>query len=119
MSTTSVVNNYIRKFFSEKGADLEAIRPMLADEFRFWGPLMTAESADDFIAQLRKMAPIKLAIKQLDLLVDGDRAVLVFEFNMPDGPVAAAEWYRVRDGKIVEMKLHNDPRPFLALFDKN
>ncbi len=66
-----------------------------------------------------EMGPIRLAIEEFDLLVDDDRATLVFEFKTPGGSVPAAEWYKVHNGKIVEIKLHNDPRPFLATFGKD
>ncbi|MBV1916992.1 MAG: nuclear transport factor 2 family protein [Sphingomonadaceae bacterium] len=118
MSTTTVIENYLSAFFGDNGADLDAIRPMLGEHFHFSGPLMKAETPDDFIDQLRNMGPIKLKIEKRDLLIDGDRGVLVFEFLTPDGPVAAAEWYRVSGGKIVEMKLHNDPRAFLSAFER-
>ena len=113
MNTKEIVKKYLAIFFSGQ-PDLDKIRAMLADNFTFQGPLMTANSADIYIAQLKAMGPLKMAVNIHQILSNDNQAAASYDFVTPRGNVPAVEWYWLENKKILRMKLHLDPRPFLT-----
>jgi len=118
-SPKEVVRAYLAAFF-QGGPDVEAVRALLTDDFTFQGPLMTAGSADDFIAQLtgmsQSMAGLQVEIHHViaDGDADGDTVAALYDFVTPMGNMPFAEWYWVRGDRISAIKLHYDPRPMLG-----
>jgi ketosteroid isomerase-like protein len=97
--------------------DYEKARSLLHDELSFHGPFDTFTRADDFIEAIRGLAPIVKDVEIQKTFADGDDVCLLFEMitNTPAGSQPIAEWYRVRDGKIAELRVYFDARAFAAL----
>ncbi|MEM7336897.1 MAG: nuclear transport factor 2 family protein [Chloroflexota bacterium] len=113
MSTKECVESYLSAFFGER-IDLAKIRTLIADDFTFMGPLMTADSADDYIQKLQAFGEnARMQAEIQHILIEGETAVARYDFIMPNGRVPASEWYRVKDNKLVSMQLTCDPRSFL------
>ena len=113
MSAKNIVKKYLDAFFGG-GPDLTDVRTLLADDFTFQGPLMTASSADDFIQQLEAMGPgMEMHAEILHLIDEGDCVAALYNFEGPKGKISFAEWYWVRNNQISAIKLHYDPRPLL------
>ena len=79
----------------------------LADDFRFEGPIMQINGAEEFKSQLKQMRPM---IKSMDLeqqFSSGDEhcAVYTFHANIPIKPVRMAEWFSLRGDKISRIRL--------------
>ena len=115
LSTDKVVRSYLELFFGG-AVDLKKIHSMLHDNFTFNGPLMSANSADDFINQLSAMGDFNLQAEIHQILCDGDQVVALYDFVTPAGKVPAAEWYLIEKDVIKSMRLFCDPRPFLEAF---
>jgi hypothetical protein len=99
-------------------SDFDRARSFVHDDLTFRGPFETFERADDFFVSLRRVGGglLQRADKK-KVFADGQDVCIIYDFVAPD-PVGAsptAEWYRVRDGKIAEIQVMFDTRPFAAL----
>ncbi|HYZ76042.1 MAG TPA: hypothetical protein VE596_01590 [Gaiellaceae bacterium] len=52
------------------------------------------------------------------VLADDEDVVTIYDLhtNTPAGTSPVAEWARVRNGKIAEIRVYFDARPFAAMF---
>ncbi|MCP4415619.1 MAG: hypothetical protein GY805_03290 [Chloroflexi bacterium] len=116
MNTHEIIQKYIALFFSEK-PNLDAIRSMLCDNFRFNGPLLKANTASEYIEQLEKIGTGNLEANVISILVNGDEGAVLYELITPFGKQITAEWFLFEEDRICSIRLLNDPRPFLAFFN--
>lgn len=110
-----IVKNYLEQFFSGS-PDFEVIRSLLADGFRFRGPLIQADSADQYIEQIRGVAGGGLSMKDAETLAAGEAVAVIYSMLSPFGEVRTVEWFQLADGKIQSIELLNDPRIFVEAF---
>ena len=115
MDARSVGEGY---FDAWTAGDFDRARSLVHDDLTFRGPFETFERADDFFGSLRRVGGglLQRADKR-KVFADGEDVCVVYDFVAPE-PVGAsptAEWYRVRDGKIAEIQVIFDTRPFAAL----
>jgi hypothetical protein len=115
-SPKAIAQRYFDAFFSG-GPDLDAVGALLTDDFRFSGPLMSADSAEDFIAKLRGMGGEHAMRAELrEAIAEGERVVLLYDFLGPGGSkLPFFEAYRIRGEKICEIELSYDPRPMIEM----
>ena len=115
MSAADVVGRYHEAF--GKG-DVQGARSLLADDLHFTGPIDEFHNADDYLASLGKLAQIVVGTDVKKVLSGDEDVVTIYDLhtNTPAGTSAVAEWARVRDGKIVEIRVYFDARPFAAMF---
>lgn len=114
MSNVDIVRSYFETFFSGEARHSE-VRSLLTDDFRFRGPLMTADSADDYVAQLTSLGDeMELHADVRKLVGDGDVVAALVDFQGPAGPMTYAQWFTLRDGRFSSLEVVYDPRPFLA-----
>ena len=98
--------------------DFDTARSLVHDDLVFRGPFETFERADDFFVSLRRVGGGLLQrAEKKKVFVDGEDVCLIYDFVAaePVGASPTVEWYRVRDGKIAEMQIVFDTRPFAAL----
>jgi ketosteroid isomerase-like protein len=95
--------------------DVARARTFLADDLHFVGPLDEFEHADDYVAALGQLARIVTGRDDQKLLADDRDVLSTYKLETEVGDSAVAEWATVRDGKIVELRVYFDPRPFAAL----
>jgi ketosteroid isomerase-like protein len=113
-SPAEIAEQYFNAWTSK---DFDAARSLLADDLSFTGPLETLDNADALVESLRGLAQIVTGADRRGLLADGEQVCVVYDLHttpVPTSPVA--EWYTVRDGKIVSMQAFFDARPFAAMF---
>jgi ketosteroid isomerase-like protein len=117
MSAHETVQRYHEAFGR---GDVQEARSLLADDLHFKGPIDEFHNADDYLASLGKLASIVTGTDVQKVLADDDDVVTIYDLhtNTPAGTSPIAEWARVRDGKIVEMRIYFDARPFAAMFDQ-
>ena len=99
--------------------DFEKARSLLHDDLSFKGPIETLDGADALIESVKGLAQIVTGAERRALLEQGDQVVVIYDLHtvpIPTAPVA--EWYTVRDGKIVSMQAFFDARPFAAMFEQ-
>ena len=112
-----VVSRYKEAFGS---GDVQGARALLADDLHFQGPIDEFNSADDYIQSLRKLASIVTGTDVKKVLADRDDVVTIYDLHTrtPAGTSAVAEWATVKNGKIAELRVFFDARPFAAMFEQ-
>ena len=113
MSDVEIIRRYFEKFFSGKARHSE-VRDFLTDDFSFRGPLMSANSAEEYVEQLRSLGDeIEMYAEVRKLIGEDDVVAALVDFQGPTGKIAYAQWFTMREGKIAELEVVYDPRPFL------
>lgn len=114
MSNTQIVGSYLEQFFSGRVRHSQ-VRELLTDDFTFCDPLMSADSADDYVDQLKQLGDeLELHAKTRSIVGQGDIVAALVEFQGPAGPMTYSMWFTVQDGKFARIESIYDPRPFLA-----
>jgi hypothetical protein len=100
VTTQEIVQAYHRARFS---GDVSGARATLADGFTFESPLLTA-TADDHLAGLPAFLGI---VTGVDMISELYGATLVYDVHTatPVGTQRTAEFFRLRDGRIAEIRL--------------
>ncbi len=114
MNPKQVVQNYLDIFFGEKFNPI-ILKPLLTDDFSFNGPLMEANSSEEFIAKLKHFGEeIEMNATIHKLVCEATTVVAQYDFLLPNKSIVpATEWYEVEDGEISKMLLICDPKHFL------
>jgi hypothetical protein len=89
--------------------DVDGARAWLADDLQFAGPSASYASAEAFMPALRGFAAITRGARVLELLVDGGRAAMLYDCDLPGGTVRIASFFRVANGKIIAYDTRFDP----------
>jgi hypothetical protein len=111
MSTADVVNRYTEAFDAR---DLRTVESLLAEDFRFEGPLMSASSRQEFFEQLAQFEMTATTIVRRQI-ANGSTVARLFDFEMTAPArvrIPMAEWLEVEDGRIVSSQLIYDPSRF-------
>jgi len=105
----------LRSYFAAwKAADGEALVALLAEDVDAAGPLAAVHGAEAHAASLARSAVLFQDIVVERSVADGDDVLTWFTLRLQDGTdVAAANWCRVRDGRIARVRVTFDPRPML------
>jgi ketosteroid isomerase-like protein len=113
-----VVERYQRAFGS---GDVQTARSLLADDLHFKGPIEEFTNADDYMRSVGKLAQIVTGTDLKKVVSDGDDVVTIYDLhtNTPAGTSNIAEWATVKNGKIAEMRVFFDARPFAAMFEQH
>lgn len=113
--TRSVVEGYFAAWTSKK---VDAAYSLLAPDLRFDGPTATYESAEAFRPALVGFAGMTKAARMLDLVVDGDRAAMLYECELPPpvGLIKISSFFRVTSGKIATYGTYFDATELRKLF---
>jgi ketosteroid isomerase-like protein len=103
VTTQEIVQAYHQARFS---GDVPSAKATLADGFTFESPLMTA-TADDHLASLPAFLGIVTGVDMISALYSTDEATLVYDVHTatPVGTQRTAEHFRLRDGRIAEIRL--------------
>jgi ketosteroid isomerase-like protein len=114
MSNVEIVRDYFRRFFSGTARHSE-VRSLLADDFVLRDPLMSADSAGEYVDQLKALGDeMELRAEVRHVVGEGEMVAALVDFVGPAGPLTYAQWFTLRDGKIARLEVVYDPRPFLA-----
>jgi ketosteroid isomerase-like protein len=92
--------------------DWSALRALLADDVTFRGPLGTADSC---IAGLQRMAQVLDHLEVHARASHGSDVLTWFDLHSTVAPATpTANWTRVENGRITEIRVAFDPRALLA-----
>jgi hypothetical protein len=94
--------------------DWNAKRGMLCDDFRFQGPLMQSQSADEFIENVKQFN-CDVTFTEKEMIETGETVMSFFTFNISkpfSGKFRMAEKVQFRQGKLQSSELIYDARPF-------
>ena len=106
MTTRDIVLGYFHAWTTKRTADAYAL---LAADLEFSGPGATYKTAAEFKPGLEAFAAMTKAATLVELMVDGDRAAMLYDWEMPLGVVRIASFFRVADGKIRWYDTRFDP----------
>src|SRR5258708_4530158 len=97
--TRRVVESYFAAWTTNNVREAYAL---LADDLAFSGPTAAYQSAEAFRPALVKFAAMTKAARCLELVVEGDRAALLYDCELPHpvGTLRIASFFRVEGGKI-------------------
>jgi ketosteroid isomerase-like protein len=99
-------------FTAWRAKDFATLRSLLADDVTFRGPLGTADSAEECLAGLRRMAESMSDIVVHTVVADGPDVITWLDLHMSGvEPMPTANWSHVEDGKITAIRATFDPRP--------
>lgn len=105
----------LKSFYSAmERHDWPAKRAMLHDDFRFHGPLMQSDGADQFIEGVKQFN-CEVTFKDVQTIEQGDTVMSFFTFAIAQpfsGSFRMAERVTVRDGKLQSSELIFDARAF-------
>ena len=115
--TRSVVEAYFNAWTSKRIEDAYAL---LANNLHFVGPNATYETAEQFRPGLIGFAKLTLSARVLELLVDGDRAAMLYDCELPSpaGTIRIASFFKVANGKIHRYETQFDAEGFRKLIAK-
>lgn len=117
MTNQQLIRDYL-EVASPSDPQPDRVRSFLADDFTMTDPLMSAESADDFVEQLRALGASPGVETHVDAVVgEGDLVAALTRMEMGEVSVTFAIWYWIEDGVIIRQLTVYDPRPFLAKRD--
>jgi len=116
--TRRVVEAYFNAWTSKKTDEAYAL---LAPNLHFGGPISTFETAEDFKPGLIGFASLTKSARILELLVDGNRASMLYDCELPPpaGTVRIAAFFRVEDGKIRWYETQFDTEGYRQLVAKS
>jgi limonene-1,2-epoxide hydrolase len=93
--------------------DYAAARQCLGEPFSFIGWFDRFDRADDYIDALKKLRGFIVKIDVHRMFVDGGEVCFLYDAHTARGAVTiVAGWFRLRDEKIVAVRIICDPRPF-------
>src|SRR5262249_58010739 len=97
--TRRVVESYFASWTTKY---VPAAHALLAGDLEFSGPTASYQSADAFLPALAKFAEMTKWARIVDLVVEGDRAALLYDCELPQpvGKLRIASFFRVEKGKI-------------------
>lgn len=109
MTAADIVDRYSRALAAR---DFAAARALLADNLRFEGPIDRFDRADDYVKAIAGLYGMVKGIEHQATVAEGEHVAVFYVLDTPVARAPVAEWYTVRDGKIVTLRAYFDARPF-------
>jgi hypothetical protein len=115
--TRTAVEGYFSAWVNKRPDDAYK---WLADDLIFIGPTGRYTSAAEFQPALNRFSAMTKSAKIIELMVEGDRAAMLYECELPDpvGLIHIASFFRVARGKICWYETLFDPTNFRALLSR-
>jgi hypothetical protein len=106
--TRKVVESYFTAWTTRRTAEAYAL---LAEDLHFAGPTASYESAAAFRPALEGFAVMTRGARIVELLVEGDRAAMLYDCELPPpvGTLRISSFFRVENGKIRWYETQFDP----------
>ncbi len=105
MTNTAIVKQYLEAFGNK---DMETARKLVADSFKFNGPMQQHESANAFFEAMEGFVPMVAGIDLVGTAENGEWVGTYYNFRATVPGLentTTSEWFRVADGKIQESHL--------------
>lgn len=111
-STPAAVTAYFEAWDAK---DPEILRPFLADDVVFDGPLAQLQGSDTWIEALRGLFDATTGLQIKRRWVDGDDTLTWFDLEIgSSAPMPTTNWTHLEDGLITHVRVAFDPRPMLG-----
>lgn len=114
-STKQIVTSFYANIESK---DFDAVRKLLHDDLQVQDPMGNLDGADQLIGKLTQASGVTESFRMKHVFVDGDRASCVYDLitATPIRESQVSEYFELRDGRIVSMRVHYDSQPWNALY---
>ena len=117
MNNSEIYEAYLGAVLS---GDHETAAKYLAEDFTFKGPMMAANSREEFFANLSpQLAVMTRGYNILQQFEKDDELCAIFEYNIETpvdkGAVYMVEWVKLHDGQLTSARLVFDTAQFMAL----
>lgn len=106
MTTREIVEAYFRAWTTKRPDDAFAL---LAPDLEFSGPGASYLTGAEFRPGLEAFAAMTKGAILVELIVDNDRAAMLYDWEMPLGVIRIASIFRIADGKIRWYDTRFDP----------
>lgn len=100
LACVGAINNY----------DYKTARSLVHDDMIFTGVLGSRNGADAYFQDMEKMR-LQYDIKKA--FADGNDVCLLYDLTMSGTLLFGCGWYKVKEGKIISLRVVFDPRPVL------
>ncbi|HEY2260668.1 MAG TPA: nuclear transport factor 2 family protein [Solirubrobacteraceae bacterium] len=98
-------------FDAWRAKDPQLLRPALAEDVQFIGPLAQVSGADAYTESIQGLYEITTELDVKKVLADEEDALTWFDLHTSVAPpVPVANWCHARDGKIAVVRVAFDPR---------
>lgn len=102
-------------FEAWRAQDPELLRPALAEDVQFDGPLAQVSGADAYVESIAGLYGITTELVIHKVLADDSDAITWFDLHTSVAPpVPVANWCHARDGKIAQVRVAFDPRGLVS-----
>jgi hypothetical protein len=113
----TIVSSY---FDAWRARDPDALRPLLADDVTFSGPLGQSANAEEYRDAIGRMFAITTDVVIQKMLADDEDVLTWFELHTSLAPpVDVVNWSRVENGKIARVRATFDPRGIIAARERS
>jgi hypothetical protein len=113
MTNAEIINGYFGHFFAGKARHSE-VRQLLTEDFKFRDPLMSADSAEDYVNQFKSFGDVLDMRANIKAIIgEGDIVAALVDFDEPAGKMPYSQWFTFRNAKIAGLQVIYDPRPFM------
>lgn len=111
----------LKKYYEAFDAHRDGWQELVADDVTFDAPIQKTKGKKEFVALTEQFLHFHKETHLLKRFEQGDSVCSIFKFvmNTPAGqPLTCevAEWARVEEGRISDIKLLYDPRGFAKAF---
>lgn len=92
----------------------ERLPALLDPDIEFRGPYVTLRGAQQYLAALQRLAPVRLRHDLRKVFVDGQDVCVIYDFvtDTPAGAVPFVEWLKFEGGKVRSIQLFFDREQF-------
>lgn len=98
-------------FDAWRAKDPQRLRPALADDVQFFGPLAEVTGADAYVESIAGLYGITTDLAIHKVLADDTDAITWFDLHTSVAePAPVANWCHVENGKIAVVRVAFDPR---------
>jgi SnoaL-like protein len=104
MSTRDIVRSYYRAWTSR---EMTKARSLLADELKFEGAIDQFQNRNDFARSLQEFVEMLTEVRLIAEFYSTEDAILLYDCVTltPAGTIRKAEYFKVKDGKIHDIKV--------------
>lgn len=106
MSPLELTDCYLKSFFGQ--APIQDLKHILHDNLRFRGPFLNCDSASVYIKAIEADPMENATYAIVDEFEKENSACVIYELSKTDINVLVSQWFKIEDGKIIEI---------LTLFD--
>ena len=85
---------------------------LLADDLHFEGPIDKFTRADDYVKAITGLYGMIKGVQHQATIAQREDVAVFYLLDTPMAKTPVAEWYTVRDSKIVHIRTYFDARPF-------